>query len=287
MASRRERRAVDADLERLLDGDVVLLAVADDPRDHAVGRLGGVDARAVVHSSGIGLPCFGAGRPGRGRPGDADRPLTGLESRVPVGTVAERLRPRRTTPAQRDRPIVVDGEPVAVRIDDHDRPRDFVRAVVAHLDHGGLFRHGILAGGGTVNVIVLTLPWWARSESGTNRGGTSCARLQSITTDQACYGPLPRHPTGCDVTPPTDSRSALMPMKYARLTEPLVRDNGALRPASWDEALDRAAEGFRRQVEATARHVRDVRCSKATNEVNFLAQKLARVAIGTQQHRQL
>ena len=35
-----------------------------------------------------------------------------------------------------------------------------------------------------------------------------------------------------------------MPMKYARLTEPLVRDNGSLRPATWDEALDRAAGGF-------------------------------------------
>ena len=35
-----------------------------------------------------------------------------------------------------------------------------------------------------------------------------------------------------------------MPMKYARLTEPLVRENGALRPASWDEALDRAADGI-------------------------------------------
>ena len=30
-----------------------------------------------------------------------------------------------------------------------------------------------------------------------------------------------------------------------RLTEPLVRENGALRPATWDEALDRAAAGFR------------------------------------------
>ena len=28
-----------------------------------------------------------------------------------------------------------------------------------------------------------------------------------------------------------------MAMKYARLTEPLVRENGALRTASWDEAL--------------------------------------------------
>jgi len=32
--------------------------------------------------------------------------------------------------------------------------------------------------------------------------------------------------------------------KQGRLTQPLVRDNGTLRPASWDEALDRAAAGF-------------------------------------------
>jgi predicted molibdopterin-dependent oxidoreductase YjgC len=27
--------------------------------------------------------------------------------------------------------------------------------------------------------------------------------------------------------------------RYTRLTEPLVRENGSLRPASWEEALDR------------------------------------------------
>ncbi len=73
-----------------------------------------------------------------------------------------------------------------------------------------------------------------------------------------------------------------MPMKYARLTEPLVRDEGVLRPATWDEALDRAASGFQASVD---RHGSDsfgmFSCSKATNEVNFLAQKFARVAIGT------
>ena len=36
-----------------------------------------------------------------------------------------------------------------------------------------------------------------------------------------------------------------MPKRLTRLTEPMVRDNGALRPATWDEALDRAAAGFR------------------------------------------
>ncbi len=70
-------------------------------------------------------------------------------------------------------------------------------------------------------------------------------------------------------------------MAYERLTQPLVRDNGKLRPASWDEALDRAAEGFTRNL---ARHGPNTTgifsCSKSTNEVNFLAQKLARVAFG-------
>ena len=33
-----------------------------------------------------------------------------------------------------------------------------------------------------------------------------------------------------------------------RLTAPLVRDNGTLRPASWNEALDRVETGFRRAL---------------------------------------
>ena len=66
-----------------------------------------------------------------------------------------------------------------------------------------------------------------------------------------------------------------------RLTQPLVRDDGALRPATWDEALDRAAEGFRRNVAARGPNALGIfSCSKSTNEVNFLAQKLARVAFG-------
>jgi predicted molibdopterin-dependent oxidoreductase YjgC len=69
---------------------------------------------------------------------------------------------------------------------------------------------------------------------------------------------------------------------YPRLTEPLVRDHGVLRRASWDEALDRAAGGFRRNIDARGPDALGIfSCSKSTNEVNFLAQKLARVAFGT------
>ena len=70
-------------------------------------------------------------------------------------------------------------------------------------------------------------------------------------------------------------------MSDARLTTPLVREGGRLVPTSWDVALDRAADGLAR--------VRDTHgpeavglfsCSKATNEVNYAAQKLMRLAIG-------
>ena len=67
-----------------------------------------------------------------------------------------------------------------------------------------------------------------------------------------------------------------------RLTAPLVREHGSLRPATWDEALDRAAEGFRRNLEAHGPNALGIfSCSKSTNEVNFLAQKLSRVVFGT------
>ena len=62
----------------------------------------------------------------------------------------------------------------------------------------------------------------------------------------------------------------------------MVRDDGQLRPASWNEALDRAAAGFRASVDANGPDGFGLfSCSKATNEVNYLAQKFARVAIGT------
>jgi predicted molibdopterin-dependent oxidoreductase YjgC len=78
-----------------------------------------------------------------------------------------------------------------------------------------------------------------------------------------------------------------MPREYVRLTQPLVRegghgDVGSLRPASWDDALERVAAGFRAAAE---RHgpttFGTFSCSKATNEVNFAAQKLSRVVLGS------
>ena len=67
-----------------------------------------------------------------------------------------------------------------------------------------------------------------------------------------------------------------------RLTTPLVRVDGALRPATWDEALSRAAAGMDAVRDAHgSTAIGMFSCSKATNEMNYLAQKFARVVLGT------
>lgn len=69
-----------------------------------------------------------------------------------------------------------------------------------------------------------------------------------------------------------------------RLLEPLVRDakSGPLRPAGWDEALDRAAAGFRRVTDAHGPTAFGLfSCSKGTNEMNYTAGKFARAVIGS------
>ncbi len=68
----------------------------------------------------------------------------------------------------------------------------------------------------------------------------------------------------------------------------MVRDSkqGELRPASWDEALAKAAIG----LGAARSQIADgsqpnafgmFSCSKATNEVNYLGQKFARMVMGS------
>jgi len=69
-----------------------------------------------------------------------------------------------------------------------------------------------------------------------------------------------------------------MSPRYARLTRPLVRNGGVLREASWDEALDRAAAGFRKALEEGS-ETGVFSCSKATNELNYAAQKFTRVVL--------
>ena len=69
--------------------------------------------------------------------------------------------------------------------------------------------------------------------------------------------------------------------RLPRLTQPMVRENGALRVATWDEALSRAASGLQASVQKHGPSTFGIfSCSKATNEVNYAAQKFIR-AVGS------
>jgi predicted molibdopterin-dependent oxidoreductase YjgC len=73
-----------------------------------------------------------------------------------------------------------------------------------------------------------------------------------------------------------------MAATMTRLTEPMVRHDGALLTATWGEALDRAAEGLRRSMERNPGQGAGIfSCSKATNEMNFIAGKFARQVLRT------
>jgi formate dehydrogenase alpha subunit len=62
-----------------------------------------------------------------------------------------------------------------------------------------------------------------------------------------------------------------------RITTPLVKRDGRWHEATWDEALDAAADGFARNVG----HFGTLASAKATNEDGYVIQKLARVVMGT------
>jgi formate dehydrogenase major subunit len=68
----------------------------------------------------------------------------------------------------------------------------------------------------------------------------------------------------------------------SRLTQPLVRENGAHRPATWDEALDRVAAAFKKSIAKNdPRDFGMFSCSKTTNELNYTAQKFVRSVMET------
>jgi len=67
-----------------------------------------------------------------------------------------------------------------------------------------------------------------------------------------------------------------------RLTTPLIRENGKHRPATWEEALDRVADGIRSEVTRHGpRAFGMFSCSKTTNELNYIAQKFVRSVVGS------
>ncbi len=67
-----------------------------------------------------------------------------------------------------------------------------------------------------------------------------------------------------------------------RLATPLVRKDGVLTPASWDEALDYVVKGITKiRDESGADAIAGFSSSRATNEDNYTFMKMMRAAIGT------
>jgi formate dehydrogenase alpha subunit len=64
---------------------------------------------------------------------------------------------------------------------------------------------------------------------------------------------------------------------HDRITTPMVKRDGRWQAATWDEALDTAAEGFARNHG----HFGSLASAKATNEDGYVIQKLTRVVMGT------
>lgn len=67
-----------------------------------------------------------------------------------------------------------------------------------------------------------------------------------------------------------------------RLTDPLIKEDGVFRKASWDEAMDFIAEKIRTIIKNYGPDaMAGFSCSRAPNEDNYLFQKMMRAAIGT------
>ena len=67
-----------------------------------------------------------------------------------------------------------------------------------------------------------------------------------------------------------------------RLTHPLIREGDGFRRASWDEALSVVAGALKaNRAKHGDRAFGIFSCSKSTNEMNFAAQKFARVVMGS------
>jgi formate dehydrogenase major subunit len=67
-----------------------------------------------------------------------------------------------------------------------------------------------------------------------------------------------------------------------RLTTPLIKENGAFREASWDEALDLVADRFKQIIgESGPDALAGVACARSINEDSYNMQKLFRATLGT------
>src|SRR6185437_1195816 len=67
-----------------------------------------------------------------------------------------------------------------------------------------------------------------------------------------------------------------------RLTQPLIKKNGRLTPATWEEAFELIGKKFSEvQKSAGGEAIGVIGSNRTSNEENYLLQKFARVVLGT------
>ena len=100
----------------------------------------------------------------------------------------------------------------------------------------------------------------------------------------AMFRPAATHVMLSAITPIRWRTAAMTTTKLpkGRLTHPWIKENGEFRPASWEEALDRAAAGLApaRDLD-TSKSFGMFSGSKASNEMNYLAGKFTRQVMGS------
>jgi predicted molibdopterin-dependent oxidoreductase YjgC len=93
--------------------------------------------------------------------------------------------------------------------------------------------------------------------------------------------------TGADVAPNFTSLCVKGRFGYdfihsnERLTTPLIKEKGKFRPATWDEALERMANAFKKTNAAEKDQIGMLVSARTTNEDNYIAQKFARTVLKT------
>jgi len=113
--------------------------------------------------------------------------------------------------------------------------------------------------------------------------GVGCGIVLSTENDQLTgLAPDPEHPVSKGTLCPKGATAHEFVYHDDRLLKPMVRKDGTLEPVEWDEAYDYIA---RKLSEIIDKHgpnsVGLISSSRATSEENYLAQKFARAALGT------
>ena len=112
---------------------------------------------------------------------------------------------------------------------------------------------------------------------------TAARRRSACATTKSCAPIIATIPASTANFSAARAASALISRRHAeRVRQPLVRRNGKLEPASWEDALEEIARRLK-QVHAThgAEAIGVIGSNHTTNEENYLLNRLARVTLGT------